>query len=89
MLNLKVVACSLGVFTAVMFGLCVLYGIVMPSSVHSPELLETVLPGFKWLTLRGVSVGLLESFIYGALAGAVFTPIYNYFDAKWSSKAKS
>ena len=89
MLNLKVVTCSLGVFTAVMFGLCVLYGAIMPSSVHSPALLETVLPGFKWLTVRGLSVGFVESFVYGSLAGAVFTPLYNFFDAKWSPKARS
>jgi hypothetical protein len=41
--------------------------------------LEQVLPGFKWLTLQGFGIGLVESFLYGAYAGLVFVPIHNFF----------
>ena len=40
---------------------------------------EQVLPGFKWLTLQGFFVGLVESFLYGAYAGLVYVPVYNFF----------
>ena len=36
-------------------------------------------PGFKWLTLPGFLIGLVESFLYGAYAGLVYVPVYNFF----------
>lgn len=39
--------------------------------------LESVLPAFRWLTLWGFWLGLIESFLYGVYAGLVFVPIYN------------
>ena len=41
--------------------------------------LEQVLPGFKWLTLQSFLIGLVESFLYGAYAGLVYVPVYNFF----------
>ncbi len=83
MLNLKVVTWSLGIFTTVSFLLCVLYGLIMPSSLHSSSALEAVFPGFHWLTPGGFCLGLLESFFYGGYAGLVFVPIYNFFWRRW------
>lgn len=77
MLNTKVVAWSLGLFGAVTFVVCVLYGLVVPERLHMSQWLEQVLPGFRWLTLGGFFVGLVESFLYGAYAGLVFSPIHN------------
>ena len=86
MLNTKLVTWALGLFAAVTFIVCVIYGLVTPQSLHMHAFLEQVLPGFKWLTWWGFVVGLIESFLYGAYAGLVFCPIYNrlhrYFDAK-------
>ena len=87
MLNLKVVSCSLGIFASVGFALCVVYGLIAPSAFHSSQLLEAVLPAFKWLTLGGFILGLLESFLYGASTGLVFVPIYNTLSRRWSSGA--
>lgn len=86
MLNMKIVSWSLGIFTAISFVLCVLYGLIVPSSVHAPEILEIVLPGFKWLTFWGFWIGLLESFLYGAYVGIVYVPIYNFLHRKWMSQ---
>lgn len=46
--------------------------------MHIPEV-RPVLPGFKWLTLQGFVIGLIESFFYGAYAGLVYVPVYNLF----------
>jgi len=77
MLNTKVVTWSLGLFGAVTFVVCVLYGLVVPETLHMTGALEAVLPGFRWITPVGFVIGLVESFLYGVYAGLVFTPIYN------------
>jgi len=87
MLNIKVVSWSLGIFTAVSFALCVLYGLIVPKSLHTYQFLEAILPAFKWLTFAGFCLGLLESFLYGVYAGLVFVPIYNFFTRRWVAVA--
>jgi len=86
MLNIKIVTLSLGLFTAISFLLCILYGLLSPASIHMSNFLETVLPGFKWLTLWGFLLGLIESFLYGVYAGIVYVPIYNFLYKKWGAK---
>lgn len=86
MLNIKIVTWSLGLFAAISFLFCILYGLLSPESIHMHTFLESVLPAFKWLTWWGFSLGLFESFLYGVYAGLVFVPIYNYFYKKWGTK---
>ena len=86
MLNIKIVTYSLGLFTAVSFLFCIIYGLVTPESIHMHGFLESVLPAFKWLTLWGFFLGLIESFLFGVYAGLVFVPIYNYLYKKWGIK---
>lgn len=90
MLNIKIVSWSLGLFTAISFVLCVIYGLVVPSSLHNMgAFLEMVLPAFKWLTFGGFCLGLIESFLYGAYAGLVYVPIYNFLFRRWGLPANS
>jgi hypothetical protein len=77
-LNWKAVTWALGLFAAVTFVVCVLYGLVVPKAFHMVQLLELALPGFTWLSLGSFVIGLVESFLYGAYAGLVFVPIYNF-----------
>ena len=88
MLNIKIVSWSLGIFTAISFVLCVIYGLIVPPSFHHmASFLEMVLPAFKWLTFVGFCLGLIESFLYGAYAGLVFVAIYNFLTRRWGAKA--
>ena len=88
MLNIKVVTWSLGLFTAISFVLCVIYGLIVPPSLHMAQFLESILPAFKWLTFGGAFLGLIESFLYGVYAGLVFVPIYNFLTRRWGVPAK-
>ena len=63
MLNIKVAIWSLGTCTALSFVLCVMYGLVIPESLHMHQFLEIVLPAFVWLTVGGFFLGLIESFL--------------------------
>ncbi|MBI5099817.1 MAG: hypothetical protein HZB30_11325 [Nitrospirae bacterium] len=83
-LNIRVVSWSLGIFLAVSFILCVLYGFVVPQKLHGMSVfLEAVLPAFKWITFGRFILGLAESFLYGVYIGVVFVPIYNFFYRRW------
>lgn len=79
MLNRKVVTESLSSFTAISFVLCVGYGLVAPPALHADWLLESMLPGFRWLTVGSFVLGLVESALYGAWAGILYSSLYNYF----------
>ena len=82
-LNIRVVTWSLATFTSSSFVICVVYGLIVPESLHLVQFLEITLPGFKWLTVPSFFIGLIESFLYGVYAGLVFTPIYNFYVRKW------
>ena len=76
-LNWKVVTLSLGLHCAVSFVLCVAWGLLAPPALHASQLLEMVLPGFRWLSPASFLLGLVESFLIGVYLGLVFTAIYN------------
>lgn len=82
-LNIRIVTWSLGSFTLFSYFVCIAYGLIVPESFHMTQFLEIVLPGFKWLTLWGLLIGVIESFLYGVYIGLVSTPIYNFFQGKW------
>ena len=79
MLNWKVVTQSLSSFLAITFVLCVAYGLVAPPRFHPAWLLEAVLPGFTWLTPVSVVIGIVETAVYGAWTGVLYSVLYNYF----------
>ena len=88
MLNWKVLTWALGLFGAVSFVLCVLYGLVVPKTFHMVQFLEITLPGFRWLSAGSFVLGLVESFLYGAYAGLVFAPIYNFVARRCGEAAR-
>ena len=77
-LNWKVMTWALGLFGAVTFVVCVVYGLLVPKAFHAVQLLEIAFPGFQWLSVGSFVLGIVESFLYGAYAGLVFVPIYNF-----------
>lgn len=77
MMSLKLVSWSLGLSAALLYLLCVAFGLTNPAAGHMREFLQLILPGFEWLTLKGFAIGLLKRFLYGVLVGLVYVPIYN------------
>jgi 2TM family of unknown function (DUF5676) len=72
-LNIRVMTWSLATFTLSSFIVCILYGLIVPESMHLVQFLEITLPGFKWLSIGSFFIGLIESFLYGVYAGLVYT----------------
>ena len=87
LLNAKVVSWSLGMFLALSYILCVVYGLAVPERLHGMKaMLEAVLPAFKWLTFSGFILGLVESFLYGVYIGIVYVSIYNFISKRWGAE---
>lgn len=86
MLNIKVVTWSLALWTTFSYVFCVVYGLLTPSGVHMSAFLLQVLPGYELRSGRGFLVGLIQSFLYGAYAGIVYVPIYNFLQRTWGKK---
>ena len=85
MINTKLVTWALGIFLAISFVLCVIYGLLTPQTLHMHTLLESVLPAFKWLSWWTFVLGLVESFLWGAYIGLVFCPVYNWLYLRFGS----
>ena len=85
MLNLKVWTLSLGFFHAVVFTLCVVYGLFAPAELHAAWLLQAILPGFHWISSAMFLLGLLESFVWGVYMALVFVPLHNFFVRRFQS----
>lgn len=68
---------SLGTFLVAGYLACIALAIVVPDrGLHQAWL--QLFPGFAWTPL-GMFIGLVESFVYGLVAGLVFAPIANFF----------
>lgn len=77
-LDWKVTTLATAAFASVTYVLCIAYGLVVPARLHGAPLLEAILPGFRWLDAGSFVLGLVESAVYGAYVGAMFSALYNW-----------
>jgi hypothetical protein len=76
-LPLVALGLSLGGFFAISFLGCILLGIIVPEGVmHRPWL--QFFPGFEWLTVRSVVIGLVWTQVYGWWTALVFGSLFNF-----------
>lgn len=78
MFRVKVWFWSLSIFSLLTFCVFVVWNLAVPNPTYI-RLLETLLPGFKWISAARFFVGAVESFFYGAYIALVFVPIHNFF----------
>ncbi len=82
-MSLKIVTWALALSAALLYLLCIAYGLANPAGGHMSEFLSITLPGFEWLTPKGFAVGLVKSFLYGGLIGLVYVPIHNALERRF------
>ena len=71
-------AWTLAVFSAVVFTLDMLLGLLFPNWWVMQKAWELILPGFTFISWGAFFLGLVESFVGGWLTAAGFVLIYNY-----------
>ena len=76
-MSLKIVTWALAITSALLYLLCIAYGLTNLAEGHMRKFLTIALPGFEWLTAKGFVIGLVKSFLYGALLGLVYVPMHN------------
>ena len=84
-MSLKIVTWALALSGALLYLLCIAFGLTNPASGHMREFLTIALPGFEWLTVKGFAIGLVKSFLYGGLIGVVYVPIYNVLQRRFGT----
>lgn len=84
MINIKAAIVGLGIFAAISYLICIIFRSIVPESFHMKDFLETVIPGFQWLSVGSFLWGLLVSIFYGVYTGLVFSPIYNALYKRWT-----
>ena len=68
---------SLALWCGATYVLCVVWCGIAPEAWSVRPLLEMVFPGFTWLTFPSFVLGLVESVLFGAYAGALFAGLHN------------
>lgn len=79
-------ALALGLFLTITFTLCVLWGLLFPGFTGMQRALEVLFPWFTWLSWGSYFLGLVESFLYGVYAAALFVPLYNAL-TRWTGES--
>lgn len=83
MINTKLATTTLGISAAILYVLCVLFGLFVWTGQHE-LVFEAVLAGFRWLTFGSFLLGLVEALFYGTLAGLVYSVVYNALARLWA-----
>ena len=76
-LSIKAVSLTLAISFSIVYSLCILYGLVSPTQLHTS--LFEALPFVKWLDPASFVIGLTEFFVAGLFYGTISVLIYNYF----------
>jgi len=72
---------SLGIFLALAFALCVVFGLLFPSVTMYQAWLP-LLPWVTWISWPSLVLGLIETLAYGWFVALIFGPLFNYFAAR-------
>ncbi|KAB2916704.1 MAG: hypothetical protein F9K29_10685 [Hyphomicrobiaceae bacterium] len=74
---------SLSSFFAISFLACILLGVILPDvGLHRPWL--QFFPGFEWVTVRGVVIGLIWTQVYGWYTALILGSLFNFFAARFT-----
>jgi hypothetical protein len=80
------VAWTLATFSAVVFTLDALLGVLFPNWWVMQTAYEMFLPGYTFISWGAYFLGLVEVFIGGILTAVLFVPIWNFFAGREETK---
>ena len=63
-------------FLLISYAACILFGLLVPLGLEMHRAWGPWLPGFEWLTLRGVMAGAAWCIVYGFWTALLFIPLH-------------
>ena len=84
--TIPAVGTALGVFLAVNFILCTLFGLYVPGA-KMYEVWLPLLPGVTWISWSSALLGTIESFAWGWYIALLFLPLLRAFDRLFPATA--
>ncbi|MFT6657426.1 DUF5676 family membrane protein [Maritalea sp.] len=72
---------SLGIFLALTFAICVVFGLIFPNVTMYQAWLP-LLPWVTWISWASFAIGIIEAFAYGWFVALIFAPLFNFFAAR-------
>lgn len=70
---------TLSSFMLVTYALCILFGLLVPDTFQMYEAWAPLLPGFEWLTPRGVLFGAIGAYLYGWYGAVLYALLFRVF----------
>lgn len=71
---------TLVVYVSILFSLCLLYDLVVPSEYQMVYIWSLLLPGFSELSFSNYLIGIFDIIVYSAYTAFIFTITFNYFE---------
>lgn len=78
---IAVLGWSLGIFLAITFAICVVFGLIFSGATMYQAWLP-LLPWVTWISWGSFVLGLVEAFAYGWFVAVIFAPLFNFFAAR-------
>lgn len=75
-LSILAVGHATSVLLSTSFLVCIGLGMLLPE-IQMYRAWQLLLPGFEWLSLTSVLIGLIESYAYGWYIALIWVPAYN------------
>ena len=79
---------TFAVYISILFTLCLIYDLIVPSEYQMLGLWKLLLPGFTGLNLHSYLIGLGVIIIYSAYTAFIFSKTLNYFEKSELIKSK-
>ncbi len=86
-LSLRAVGHASSLLLSVTFLICVAFDLMFPDLAMNSAW-SMLLPGFEWLTWKGLLLGLTESYAYGWYIAVIWVPIYNFVEKKGQTSSE-
>lgn len=71
---------TMALYVSILFSLCLLYDMIVPSEYQMIYLWNLLLPGFYGMSFSNYLLGILDIIVYSAYTALIFSITLNYFE---------
>ncbi len=76
--RIMVLGTTLSLFLLISFAACIIFGLIFPAGLEMHRAWGPWLPGFTWLTPRGIAAGVAWCVAYGFWTALILVPLRHF-----------